>query len=550
MPISKAVQHHFMKRLFTICIYIFIPISVFSQVIWENHRSEVYPYLYRMAQKGLIEFHDMIQPLSRAYIGERLMQLDSLRTKLSKIEKSELDFYLQEFKPLAQPNNQLGIVAKDQNKRLRGLFYSGKDIQLYADPMASVMHVNGLGQSFTQTSNGLQFWGQAGKFGFQFSYRDYTERGTGLDSFRSESPETNIIKLFSNNPQKQNFTEVRAHISYAWKNGSISIGKDQLIHGYGENGRIILSDKAPSYPFIRFDYQPLKWLRFHYANAWLNSNIIDSNATYGTGNPVSTGTRIQYIPKYLATHAIIISPKKGIDLSIGESIVYSDNMDLGFLIPINFFKVYDNNRSNYDIRAGSNGQFFFQGSARNILKNTHFYTTVFIDEIRVSTMFNKQKSRNQLGYTVGASITDIVLPYLTIGTEYTRVNPFVYGNLVPAQLYTQHSAPLGDWMGNNFDRFILFAKYTPIPKLRTYFRIQQIQKGGAGTVVQQYEAEPQPPFLFDFQKKRTDLFMQVGYEWLNNLYFNANYQWLNEERQNGLKLSGSRFSIGVSYGLR
>lgn len=550
MPISKAVQHHFMKRLFTICIYIFIPISVFSQVIWENHRSEVYPYLYRMAQKGLIEFHDMIQPLSRAYIGERLMQLDSLRTKLSKTEKSELDFYLQEFKPLSQPNNQLGIVAKDQNKRLRGLFYSGKDIQLYADPMASVMHVNGLGQSFTQTSNGLQFWGQAGKFGFQFSYRDYTERGTGLDSFRAESPETNIIKLFSNNPQKQNFTEVRAHISYAWKNGSISIGKDQLIHGYGENGRIILSDKAPSYPFIRFDYQPLKWLRFHYANAWLNSNIIDSNATYGTGNPVSTGTRIQYIPKYLATHAIIISPKKGIDLSIGESIVYSDNMDLGFLIPINFFKVYDNNRSNYDIRAGSNGQFFFQGSARNILKNTHFYTTVFIDEIRVSTMFNKQKSRNQLGYTVGASITDLVLPYLTIGTEYTRVNPFVYGNLVPAQLYTQHSAPLGDWMGNNFDRFILFAKYTPIPKLRTYFRIQQIQKGGAGTVVQQYEAEPQPPFLFDFQKKRTDLFMQVGYEWLNNLYFNANYQWLNEERQNGQKLSGSRFSIGVSYGLR
>lgn len=550
MPISKAVQHHFMKRLFTICIYIFIPISVFSQVIWENHRSEVYPYLYRMAQKGLIEFHDMIQPLSRAYIGERLMQLDSLRTKLSKTEKSELDFYLQEFKPLSQPNNQLGIVAKDQNKRLRGLFYSGKDIQLYADPMASVMHVNGLGQSFTQTSNGLQFWGQAGKFGFQFYYRDYTERGTGLDSFRAESPETNIIKLFSNNPQKQNFTEVRAHISYAWKNGSISIGKDQLIHGYGENGRIILSDKAPSYPFIRFDYQPLKWLRFHYANAWLNSNIIDSNATYGTGNPVSTGTRIQYIPKYLATHAIIISPKKGIDLSIGESIVYSDNMDLGFLIPINFFKVYDNNRSNYDIRAGSNGQFFFQGSARNILKNTHFYTTVFIDEIRVSTMFNKQKSRNQLGYTVGASITDIVLPYLTIGTEYTRVNPFVYGNLVPAQLYTQHSAPLGDWMGNNFDRFILFAKYTPIPKLRTYFRIQQIQKGGAGTVVQQYEAEPQPPFLFDFQKKRTDLFMQVGYEWLNNLYFNANYLWLNEERQNGQKLSGSRFSIGVSYGLR
>lgn len=539
-----------MKRLFAICLSLFIPLSVFTQVIWENHRSEVYPYLYRMAQKGLIEFHDMIQPLSRAYIGERLMQLDSSRAKLSKTEKSELDFYLQEFKPAHILNNQLGIATKDQHKRLRGLFYSGKDIQLYADPMASVMRVNGLGQSFTQTSNGLQFWGQAGKFGFQFYYRDYTETGTGLDSFRSESPETNIIRLFSNNPRKQNFSEIRAHISYAWKNGSISIGKDQLISGYGENGRIILSDKAPSYPFIRFDYQPMKWLRFHYANAWLNSNIIDSSATYGTGNPVSTGTRIQYIPKYLATHAIIFTPKKGIDLSIGESIVYSDNMDLGFLIPINFFKIYDNNRSNYDIRAGSNGQFFFQASGRNILKNTHFYTTFFIDEIRVSSIFDKQKRRNQLGYTLGASITDIGLPYLTLGAEYTRVNPFVYGNLVPAQVYTQHGASLGDWMGNNFDRLILFAKYTPIPRLRTYLRFQQIQKGGAGTVLQQYEAEPQPPFLFDFQKKRTDLFVQVGYEFMNNLYINGSYQLLKQTLANGFTSSGSLHQIGISYGLR
>ncbi|WP_204312118.1 hypothetical protein, partial [Escherichia coli] len=68
--------------------------------------------------------------------------------------------------------------------------------------------------------------------------------------------------------------------SYTWKNGQISIGQDQMRWGYGENGRIVLSDKALAYPYVRFDYQPLKWLRFNYMNLWLNSNIIDSTRSY------------------------------------------------------------------------------------------------------------------------------------------------------------------------------------------------------------------------------------------------------------------------------
>ncbi|MFX4404698.1 hypothetical protein ABTA52_20280, partial [Acinetobacter baumannii] len=80
-----------------------------------------------------------------------------------------------------------------------------------------------------------------------------------------------------------------------------------------------------------------------------NSNIIDSTRSYNTG----VSDRILYVPKYMATHSLIFTPKKGFDIAIGESIVYSDRLDIGFLIPINFFKIYDNNRSNYNIGAGS-----------------------------------------------------------------------------------------------------------------------------------------------------------------------------------------------------
>lgn len=532
---------------------LFLCSSLSAQTVWENSNSEVYPYLYRLSQKGLIDFQDIIRPVSRQQIAKLLLELNGKKDQLTKVEKAELGFYLQEYNPIeSNSEDKVHLIKKDENKRLRGLYIHTKDFQLNADPIGSLMQVSGTNQGFTQMSNGLEFWGQAKGFAFQFYYRDYTESGTGIYQFRNESPETGVIKLFNPSNTHQNFSEIRANISYAWKNGSISLGKDRLLWGYGENGRMVLSDKAPTYPYLRFDYNPFKWLSFNYTHAFLNSNIVDSVHSYGTGTGagVSGDIRIQYIPKFMATHTLLFKPTKGLDISLGESIVYSDKLDVGFLIPINFYKIYDNNRSNYNINAGSNGQFFLQVSSRNHLKNTHLYGSLFIDELKVSTMFNPAKSRNQLGYTLGGSITDLIIPYLTLGAEYTRVNPFVYSNLIPAQYYTQYDLPLGDWMGNNFDRQIFFLKYTPIPKLKTYLRFQGIRKGGPGTITQQYTAEPQPPFLFDYQKKRTDIFFQLSYELINNFYLTGSYQQLNQTLASGAKSSTNQLQVGISYGLR
>jgi hypothetical protein len=521
-------------------------------MVWENPNHEVYNYLNRLAAKGLVDFRDIIRPISREVIAKHLMELEENSNELSNIEKKELTFYLQEFRPIeGKDSDKIHLVKKDPNQRIRGLFLNTKDFQLNFDPMGSLMRVSGTGKSFTQMSNGFNFWGKAGNFGFQLYYRDYTETGTGIRSYRNESPLTDIVELTGTaRPNRQNFAEVRASINYQFKKGSISIGKDHLLWGYGENGRIVLSDKAPTYPYIRLDYQPFSWLHFNYTHAWLNSNIIDSTATYRTGTVGVGDFRDQYIPKYMASHTLLFKPTKGLDIAIGESVVYSDKTDIGFFIPINLFKIYDNNRSNYNIRAGSNGQYFLQVSSRNHVKNTHLYGSLFIDEIRVSSIFNRSKSRNQLGYTLGFSVTDIGLPYLTVGAEYTRVNPFVYNNLTPAQTFTQYNSSLGDWMGNNFDRAILFAKYTPLPRLKTYLRYQYIRKGGPGTVDQQYNAIPQPPFLFDFQKNRSDIFFQASYEFVNNLHLLGTYQRMKQTLANGNSNTENMMQIGLSYGLR
>jgi hypothetical protein len=559
--LSGEIKMHIKQRGYTRLITIVACILVFSfnlsaQVVWEGHTKEVYNYLSRMAQKGLISFDDNIRPLSRKYLADCLDSLNQKPDQLSAIEKKELAFYSQEYGNELAPENQFVLSSAkffkiDPYKRWRGFSATDKGIVLNADPVFTAATIRGSGKQVTQSSSGLSFWGYAGKhWGFHFFYNDITESGKGFDSTRQNTPETGIVRKDTSLHTSQNFSQFRGSISYSWKNGSISFGQDYLLWGYGESGKIVLSDKAPAFPFIRFDYQLFPWLKFNYTNTWLNSNIIDSNRTYGTGNGAYGGQRMVYVPKFMATHSIQVRAMKGLYLSAGESIVYSDRLDFGYLFPLMFFKIYDNITNNSNIHAGSNGQLFFQVSSRNQLRNTHLYATMFIDEIRVGSIFDKTKSRNQLGYTIGASVTDVPIPYMTLGLEYTHVNPFVYRNLVPAQNYTSHDYYLGDWMGNNFDRLTYSLKYTPLPRLKCQVSYQTSRKGGPGTINQQYFQQPQPDFLFDLQMKQQELYTRFSYELINNLTLNAFYSSLTQDNRVSLqKTTIQTMSVGFTYGL-
>ncbi len=534
-----------LKKLLLFCLFICtFFIYVRAQNIWENPNSQVYGYLNRMAQKGLIQLNDLIKPINRVDIQHALNELTSKKEQLTSIEKIELNFYLQEYKPLNSNDSIIQIIKKDVNNRWRFFNIINSNFELHADPVIGLNRISTDNKNTNQLSSGFEIWGIIGKnknWGYQVYYRDYKETGNTISNNLNESPLPGKILIGAQNTTSINYSDIRASLNYRFKNGNISIGKDNIIWGYGENGNIVLSNKAPSYPYIRLDYNPIKWLSFNYTHAWLNSNITDSSLTYlNNSGRLDNDKRILFVQKFMATHSIQITPLKGLSLAIGESIIYSDKMDPGFLIPVNLFKFYDNNRSNYLIEAGSNGQYFFSINSRNQIKNTHLYGTLFIDEIKVSALFNQKEKRNQLGYTLGASITDFLIPYLTIGAEYTRVNPFVYNNLIPAQTYTSYGFNLGDWMGNNFDRTILYARYNPLPKLQLYGRIQKIRKGGNGTIYEQYVMQPQPDFLNNLQYYRADWLLQIRYEWINNLYLNSSLQKFQ---------SKSIYQLGISFGL-
>ena len=343
------------------------------------------------------------------------------------------------------------------------------------------------------------------------------------------------------------YNQFNTNISYRFNKGMITVGQDQNVLGYGKTGNLVLSAKSPSYPFFRLQYQPTKWMSINYMHAWLQSGVIDSAKTYGTGNTVYGGVREVFVPKFYAIHFVEIKPMKGLSVHFGESIVYTDQLEPAYLMPLSFFKAFDNNKFNDKITTGANGQFFIGVSSRNQIPKTHLYAQLFIDEIRTSSIFSTSNSRNQIAYQLGASVTDFGVPYLTLTAEINKVYPFVYRNFLPAQNYSNSNFPLGDWMGTNADRFEFIANYHPKSRLNLKAYYLHMAKGGAGTVEQQYFLTPSPIYGFDPQYKRDQISFEGSYEIINNLQIKLSHSIYQMHELLRNSLTTNQTSIGIAF---
>ncbi len=521
-----------MKKYFLIIfIFIFFNNHIKAQLVYERNGLEIHQFLATMSQKGYIEWNDLITPIPKEQIRKALLDLYEKQLLLNTLEKKELFFYINEYN-----NVRKKLVSKQDSS-----------FTLNIDPIFTGSFSTGSVKTFTDKSVGVSVWGNLGKrFGYQFSFHDINQKGTSFDTaINSIFQEANrgIVALNDPNIKDQlNFTDLRASLMYVFKKGSISIGQDALTWGYGENGQLVLSNKAPYYPYVRLDYQPYDWLKFNYTHAFLQSEIIDSSNIYPIPSRVFPASREVFVKKNMASHSIDIRIKKGLHLSLGESIIYNDQLQVGYLLPIMFFKAYDNMINKGIIQAGSNGQFFGQINTKNLFINkSQFYTTLFIDEIRISSIFDSQKSRNQIGFNFGAIKQDFLVPNLIAGVEYTRLNPFLYRNFLPAQNYTSNRYLLGEWIGQNSDKLLLYFKYSPLPRLKTYIRYQILRNGPEGTMQEQYFGKPQMGFMeTEILKQRTLLF-RISYEYKNRFLLNSSF--------NDYGAGRKQVTMGLSYGL-
>ena len=543
-----------MKKLLAVLIFTATQF-VIGQVVFEPSSSSVYDFLNRLSIKGLIKFNDELKPLARSELAKKLIEISDQPDKLTALDMEELQYFEKEFSPEiarlneSPPANELQFFKKSDLTGFRFFLYDDGQFALNLDPILGIDIRKRFEETQTHRWNGLQFYGYyKNNWGFNFYFRDNEERGDRIDRTREFSKLPGINLSTSSNSKKIEYLDVQGVVSYSWNNGSISIGKQSIEWGSGIGGKLILSNKPPSFPFIKFEFTPVDWLKFVYFHGWLHSGLVDSSTIRKT----SVNERNSYSPieKYIAAHILSIYPFENLSISLGESMIYSDKLEFAYFIPILFFRAVDHYINKIGSDSGDNAQLFFNVVYKNYDLKSKFYTTVFIDELSI-TNFLEGGNLSAIGATAGVTVADPIIENSEFSFEYTRLNPFVYMNSNDAQLFTSHNYQLGHWIGSNAHQFYAEYKQNLIRGLRLKVWGEHIRKGQKELPEEQYEL-PYPHFLYGEKLSVTNIGLNLKYEILHNLFGEIYYTHSNTSDENKLRTPeyqiGQKAAFGLSFG--
>ena len=475
----------------------------------------VYDFIDELANKDIIHINSAVKPYSRKQIALFLAEAQKA-DHLTPRQRQEIAFYLKDF------NKEL-IPHKNFDKRFDVFYYSDSTFKLSANLIFGGRGYNNQNGFEQHRWNGAQFVGYMGThLSFYGSLRDnYESNAIGSPTKLTQHPGA-VYKLGAD---QKDYSEARGGLVYSWKTGNIGIVKDHFIWGNNHNGSNIFSGHTPSFAHLKFHLKPTQWLEINYLHGWLASEVVDSAASYSLFND----TRRVYTNKFIAANLITIEPWKKLHFSVGNSIIYSDgNVNATYLIPILFYKSADHSYNGSKNSAGHNTQMFFDISSRQI-KNTHIYTSIFIDEISISNMFNKDKHSNFVSMKLGTRLTDL-LPNVSLTAEYTRTNPFTYTHFIPSLTYESNHYTLGHYLKDNADEIFLAARYKPIRGLDIQLSYTHIRKGmdnqkileESGAIENLWgDGRTGYSFLETVRYKKNALKLKVLYQIINDAYVYA-----------------------------
>jgi hypothetical protein len=445
-----------MKKKYFLCLVILL-VSRFSKaqdVFQHISNTNIYEFLDELANQQVITLNTAIKPYSRHLIADKLVEAYSKKEQLTKSEQNQLDFFLKDY------NKELLPGKKGYKKRLDLFYFKDSLFTLSLNPI--------LGYEYWKNENGSAYhrWVGAEVFayigphvGVYASLRDNHEnQALELPPYLTQRP----AAVYKGSAQSGgDFSEARGGIVYSWKWGCFGIVKDHFVWGSNYNGANIFSGKTPSFAHLKLNMKPVSWFEFNYVHGFLVSDILDTTRGY----PAGAKERQVMVPKFLAANMFTITPFKGFNFSFGNSMVYSDEFELAYLIPVYFFKSVDHTQTNTGGNyLGQNAQFFFDISSRQ-LKYIHLYLSFFVDEVNISNMYDEEKQSNFFSGKIGAAITHPFIPNTTFIAEYTRTNPITYKHFVSTTTFESNGFNMGHYLRDNSEEIFLGIRYRPISQL-------------------------------------------------------------------------------------
>lgn len=507
-----------MKKLTTILLLI-ISLGISGQVYESIQRANIYDFLDELANEKVISINSVVKPYSRTFIAEKLLEANAQKDQLSKRQVEEIEFYMKDYR--------LETVHNTKGMKPLNIFHAKDNIASSLNPVAityrdslsafSLRPIWGIEYFINSNETAFHRWGGLESFGYfgknlggWVSLRDNHENITMTDpsyfNQRAGSPRKGSVK------GGIDYSETRGGLVYSWKWGAIGLVKDQLVWGNNYNGSNILSGRTPSFAQIKLELKPVKWFEFNYIHGWLVSEVIDSNRSYWDGD---TYREVMH-GKFIAANMFTFIPFKHLNISVGNSIIYSDiGVHAAYLLPFLFYKSVDHTLNGTNNYAGQNAQMFLDISSRNI-KHLHLFFTMFVDEFSMTRIKNSDV-HNFLGYKGGFRLSNWPVQDLSLISEFTYTLPMVYQHRISTTTFESNIYNLGHYMRDNSTDLFFALIYKPIRGLRVDLSYNYAMHGNHydyGT----YEPVDGAPILQDKTWQKSMIGLKAKYEFFNNAY--------------------------------
>jgi hypothetical protein len=533
--------------LFVTLLYFSIQMC-YAQVVYHPLESRVYAFLENQSLKKMIMFHNEVLPMPRIKIAEHLVELEKNSAQMNSLEREELEWYKREFADEIKRLSNSTI-----NERWFLLSYSDSLFSLRVSPIAGYF-ISKIGENGGhQRWWGANVYGSYGKwFGAFLNMRDKGEFGDNVDRFKYFSPATGHTRAGA--PGGVEHSDVRGGMNFDWNWGGISLAKDYFTWGHGKFGQLIHSVKAPSYPFIRFDLNPVEWFRFYYIFGSLTSNVLDSSQFYRTNpNSLMPITIETFVNKYIAANLFSFTPWDWLDLSVGNSLVISGDLRMELFIPFMFFKYLDRDIGQGSVDDG-NGQLHFDIAVK-YPETFLFYSTFFLDVTEIRNVLKKDFHNTWAGLTVGGKKVDLFIDNLDLTLEYTAITPWVYEHRDQATTYKHIDYQLGHWIGQNADHLRLQFDYRIIRGLQSSIFFERVRKGGLKDIYYAYKDKATEQFLYSPLRKDMRFGIEAQYEIIHDLFIKTHYHYSDISDEDKLRTPDwqlgkkHQFGLAVYYGL-
>jgi hypothetical protein len=529
-----------MKKTIIAIGLIYIITITHSQTVYQHVSSTaIYEFLDELANQKIIDINSVVKPYSRSFIAAKLTEAKGKEDLLNKRQKGELDFFLKDYNKELMPDKKF-------KKRTDLFYYKDSLFAFSVNPVLGINYlVNDSGTIYHRWSGG-EVYGYLGKnWGIYASLRDNHE----TQPFASPTYFTQTTGGGVKNSDNGgiDYSEMRGGLTYSNKWLTLALVKDHFVWGNNYNGSNIFSGKSPSFATLKLELHPVKWFDFNYIHGWLSSMVVDSLRTYH----YSYGERTVYHPKSLSANMLTITPFKKLNVSIGNSIIYSDMSSIAYAIPFFFYKSLDHSNVTEN-NGGGNSQMFLDISSRQI-KYVHLYTSVFIDEISISRMWTDSSQSNFISAKAGIGISNLI-PNISVIAEYTRTNPIVYKHFVPTTTFESSYYNLGHYLRDNSRELFLCLRFKPISKLHFEISYTKAEHGNDYTYTGIGWNGLGLPFLDSITWKNESISAKVSYQAINDGFLFVEFISSNTTGNVALYtpafLRGrmKTFSFGINYG--